>query len=135
MRSLNPYLTFNGQAREAMAYYHDCFGGEIVAQQSFAEAGMPAPAGYENQVMHSELQAPGIRLMMSDGMPGWPAANGTQITLCLQLDDTAEQDRLFQSLSAGGSVLHPLENTFWGARFGQVTDRFGIQWMLNCMLN
>ncbi len=132
MKKLNPYLNFPGTTREALNFYKDCLNGEIVSIQTYGEAYMEVEDKYKNNVIHAEFKADGVEFMASDGMPGFAATPGNMITLSINLDDEQEQKDIFNALAAGGKVTMPLDKTFWGAIFGQLTDRFGIQWMLNC---
>lgn len=136
MKTLNPYLILNGRCREALDFYKRCLGGEVVALSTFADAKdhmpcEPMPPGAEQQVMHSEFRSEGIHFMASDGMPGKPSDVGRNIALAIAFDSEAEQTRTCDALAEGGTVTMPLQDTFWGARFGMLTDQFGIQWMLN----
>jgi len=131
MKSLHPYIDFGGKCREAMTFYKSVFHGELTLN-SFGEFGMEMPEPMKNLVMHSELKADGLVLHASDGQPHHPATIGSNVSLSLQLTDEAEQTRIFDALAHGGQVLQPLEDGPWGARFGMLTDRFGLQWLLNC---
>ncbi len=131
MKSLHPYLDFGGKCREAMTFYKDLFHGELVLN-AFSDFGMEMPEPMKNLVMHSELKADGLVLHASDGQPHHPAKPGTNVSLSLQLTDETEQTRIFDALAQGGQVLQPLADGPWGARFGMLTDRFGLQWLLNC---
>ena len=131
MKNFNPYLTFEGNCREAMEFYKNILGGEIVTMQSFEEAKQNIAPEYKNKIVHAELKAEGVHFMASDGMPGWKARPGNNITLSIDLTDGMEQEKIFKALSEGGMVTMPMNETFWGARFGMLTDRYGIQWMLN----
>src|SRR3989304_3496986 len=88
----------------------------------------------KNPILHADFKAEDVHLMASDGMPGFVAEPGNMVTLSVDLSDVNEQARLFTALASGGTVTMPLDTTFWGARFGMVTDRFGINWMLNCQM-
>jgi PhnB protein len=132
MKTLNPYLTLNGRCREALDFYQHCLGGELIGLTTFADAHMETPAGDEQQIMHCEFKSEGIHFMASDGCPGKPAAVGQNIALALAFDSEAEQTRAYDALAEGGDPSLPLHDAFWGARFGMLTDKFGLQWMLNC---
>lgn len=132
MESLNPYIDFSGKCREALDFYQQCFKGEVVSQMSYADAKMDVPEPYRDHLIHSEFKAPGIRFMASDGRPGQSVAASSKIMLCLHFTDSAEQTQVFDALANGGGVIEPLAIAFWGDRFGMVTDRFGIHWMLIC---
>jgi PhnB protein len=128
---LTPYLMFNGTCREALAFYQQCLGGELMVQayaDTPAAAHMPADA--QQNVMHAMLTTSDLLLMASDAGLG-PVAKGDMVTLSLNCHSPEEIQQLFGLLSAGGTVTMPLEDTFWGATFGMFTDRFGIDWMLN----
>jgi PhnB protein len=132
MKTLNPYINFAGQCREAMAFYKDCFQGEITALQTFGEAGMDVPEPFKQNILHSELKAEAMWLQASDGQPGSAVIIGDNVTLSINLSDEKEQQRIFDTLADGGKVDYPLHDTFWGARFGMVMDRYGLHWQLNC---
>jgi len=131
MKTLNPYINFAGKCREALAFYQDCFGGEILALQTFAEAPEEVPGASKDNVMHAEFKAESIFFMATDGM-GSGVVEGSNISLSLNFTDETEQETIFMALSQGGNVTMPLAEMFWGAKFGSLTDRYGINWMLNC---
>jgi PhnB protein len=127
---LNPYISFDGNAREAMEYYRSVFGGELVVN-TFGEFGDPDAPGADG-VMHAQLETPaGFTLMASDMPPGmeYTAPNGT-ITVSLSGDD-AELRGYWEKLADGGTVMMPLEKQMWGDEFGMCTDRYGTPWMVN----
>ncbi|HEX5728233.1 VOC family protein [Microbacterium sp.] len=127
---LNPYISFDGTAREAMETYKDALGGEL-SINTFGEFG-EAPPGFEDKVMHSQLETPsGFTLMASDTPPGMPFQPGTNISVSLSGDDEGELRGYWDKLAANGEVAMPLEKQMWGDVFGSVTDRFGITWMVN----
>lgn len=132
MNSMNPYIDFSGQCRAALAFYTQCFKGEIVEQMTYGGAKMEVPEPFKDYLIHAEFKAPGIHFMCSDGRPGQPVAPSSKIMLCLHFTDDSEQTDIFEKLGKGGAVIEPLAIAFWGARFGMVTDQFGIQWMLIC---
>ena len=132
MKTLNPYINFAGKCREAMTFYKDCFKGKITAMQTYDEGGMDVPEQFKQNILHSELKADAIWLQASDGQPGGSVMVGDNITLSLNFSDEKEQQRIFDTLAEGGKVDYALHDTFWGARFGMATDRYGIHWQLNC---
>jgi PhnB protein len=85
----------------------------------------------KDRIMHARLTKGSIVLMASDSMPGMPFVQGTNFSVSIQCESREEIDRLFAALSEGGQVAMPLDDAFWGARFGMFKDRFGIHWMLN----
>ena len=134
MTNLNPYLTFAGNAEEAINFYKECLGGEIVSMNYFDTAPMDVPEDYKKKVMHVTLKFEGGLLMASDSMPENKVNVGNNISLSIGLDDLQKADNYFNKLSAGGKVIMEMQDTFWGARFGMLTDRYGINWMINCEL-
>jgi len=131
MKQLNVYLAFPGTCEEALNFYKNCFDGEIVSISRFGESPVEAPEEYKQKIMHAEFKAEGMYLMASDGMPGQPVQPGDMVSLSVDLPDAHEQETIFNRLAEGGKVTMPLEETFWGAVFGMVTDKFGIHWMLS----
>lgn len=126
---LNPYLTFDGTAREAMEFYQSVLGGDLEVT-TFAAFSPDAP--FADKVMHARLTtAEGFTLMASDPPPqeGYQAATG--VTISLSGDDAAKLRGYFDGLADGGTVYLPLEKQMWGDVFGQLTDKFGIGWMVN----
>jgi PhnB protein len=127
---LNPYIAFKGDARQAMEFYQDVFGGELNVN-TFGSFGQADPA-IADQVMHAQLETPsGYTLMASDTAPGMEITTGNNITISLSGDDEDELRGYWDKLSAGGNVRMPLEKQMWGDVFGQCVDRFGISWMVN----
>lgn len=127
---LNPYIGFAGNARQAMEFYRDVFGGEL-AVDTYGGSGMAAP-GHEDKVMHAQLETPsGYTLMASDAPPGMETSGGSDISVSLSGDDADDLRGYFVKLSEGGSVTMPLEKQVWGDEFGMLVDPFGVQWMVN----
>jgi len=132
MKALHPYITFSGQCRQALKFYKECFAGEIITMRTFRDSPDEVADEFKNNIMHAEFKAEGIYFMASDAMPDDKVSIGNQISLSIQFTDKEEQMKIFNFLSSNGSITIPLKNTFWGARFGTLTDQFGINWMLNC---
>ncbi|MEU0600219.1 VOC family protein [Streptomyces sp. NPDC006393] len=127
---LNPYLSFDGTARQAMEFYKDVFGGTL-ALNTYGDVGQPGGADAD-RIMHAMLETPGgFTLMAADIPPGMEHTPGTNITVSLSGDDDADLRGYWEKLSAGGSVAVPLEKQMWGDVFGMCTDRFGIPWMVD----
>ncbi|OWA11432.1 hypothetical protein B9W62_04905 [Streptomyces sp. CS113] len=127
---LNPYLSFDGDARQAMELYEQVFGGTL-SLNTFGSAGMPDPA-YTDKIMHGMLETPsGFTLMGADTPPGMEYTPGNTFAVSLSGDDAAELRGYWEKLSAGGAVAVPLEKQMWGDVFGMCTDRFGVTWMVN----
>lgn len=130
---LEPYLFFTGNCEEALNHYKEVLGGEIVelsrVKDAPADAQMPPESA--NQVMHATFKGPGFSFMASDARPGKTYGEGP-MSLSLSLTDADEGQRIFDALSKGGTVEMPMQDMFWGAKFGMLTDKFGIDWMINC---
>ncbi len=126
---LNPYLSFTGDARQAMEYYQQVFGGTLTLR-TFGEFGAPDTA-IADQIMHGMLETDlGFTLMGADTPPGLAYTAGDNITVSLSGDD-AELRGYWEKLSDGGTVSVPLEKQMWGDEYGACVDRFGIPWMVN----
>ncbi len=127
---LNPYISFETQARAAMEFYRGVFGGTLT-MNTFGEFGMDDPA-VANGVMHAMLETPGgMVLMASDTPPGMESSLGSAITISLSGDDEAELRGYWDGLCAGATIGMPLEKQMWGDLYGQLTDQYGIAWMVN----
>jgi PhnB protein len=128
------YVTFGGNCEEAINFYKEALGAEVLLINRMGDSPMDVPAHLKDKIMHARLQIGENVLYMSDTFDPSKLINGNNISLSIQIDDTAQLDKLFDQLSAGGTVEMALKDTFWGARFGMFTDKFGIKWMLNCEL-
>jgi PhnB protein len=133
MKALQVYLNFDGNARDAMSFYRQALGGDLFVQ-TFKEAGAETPAEAGDRVMHARLHTGPVTLMASDTMPGMPYQLGNNFALSIECESIPEAEKLFAALGEGGKATMPLQDTFWGARFGMLTDKFGIGWMFNCEL-
>ena len=131
---LQPYLTFGGNCEEALNFYKETLNGEIAMLSYFDSAQMEVPEAYKKKVMHSVLQLDKATVMASDSLPDYPLTIGNNISLSLNYEELNQMETAFKNLSAGGKVTMPLQDTCWGARFGMLTDQFGINWMFNCEL-
>ncbi len=132
MKSLGVYLNFDGTCREALNFYKDCLGGTINYMQTFGESPMDVPLEVKDRIMHADFKCDEIYFMASDTMPGMSIGQSGMITLNLGFTDLNEQVEVFNKMSEGGKIDMELQNTFWGSKFGMITDKFGIKWMFNC---
>src|SRR6185503_17981974 len=128
------YVTFAGNCEEALNFYKEALDGEIIQVSHMGDGQMEVPEILKDKVMHARLQIGESVLYMSDTFDPASVKQGNNVSLSLEIEDTTQLEKLFSSLSAGGTVKMPLEDTFWGARFGMFTDKFGIHWMMNCQL-
>jgi len=127
---LNPYISFDGNAREAMESYRDIFGGDLTIS-TFGEFGQ-ADSPIADKVMHGQLSAPnGMVLMGADNPPDTKHEPGNNIAISLSGSDADELRGYWSRLADGGQVAVPLKKQMWGDEFGMCTDRFGIGWMVN----
>lgn len=130
--TLQPYLFFGGRCEEAIAFYRQALDAEVEMMMRFKQSPDPIPAGmlppgFEDKIMHSYLRIAGNLIMMSDGCN--PSTFGG-FSLALNFPTERKVDSVFNALAEGGKVEMPLGKTFWSARFGTVTDRFGVSWMV-----
>ena len=127
---LNPYISFQDNARQALEFYQETFGGELTVS-TFGEYGDPSQPGADG-IMHGNLKTPsGFTIMAADTPPGMDYSPGTNISVSLSGDDGDELRGYWAKLSADGTVSVPLEKQMWGDEFGMCTDQFGIGWMVN----
>ncbi len=132
MTQINSYLTFNGNCREAMTFYKECLGGELTLQ-TIGESPLSEkmPPQMKDCVLHSTLSKGSLLLMGSDMVSEQGLKKGNAVSLSLNCSSEDEIRTCYKKLSSGGKPDHPLEDTFWGALFGDLTDKFGNHWLLN----
>lgn len=133
--SVDAYLNFNGNCREAVEFYAEAFGTEIPTIMTFGESppnpNYPLPEEAKNLVMHTRLNLVGSNVMFSDVFPGMPFIKGNNISLAIVSKDFDEIKSLFRKLKVGGTVGMELQETFWSKLYGSLTDKFGIEWQFN----
>ena len=136
---VQPYLFFNGRCEEAIEFYKKAIGAEVQMLMRFKESPEPpppgmVPPGFENKIMHASFRVGQTLVMASDGCStDGPKFEG--FSLSLAVSTPAEVDQIFNGLAAGGKVGMPLTKTFWSPRFGMVTDKFGVGWMVTVMVD
>ena len=132
MLQINSYLTFNGNCREAMTFYKDCLGGELffqtVGESPIAEK---MPKKMKEAILHATLTTGSLILMASDMVPETGLIRGNSVSLSLSCESEAQIKSCFAKLSEKGVIRHPLEVSFWGTLFGDLTDKYGNNWILN----
>lgn len=133
MKVVNPYLSFNGNTEEAFTFYKSVFGGEFSTLMRMKDAaGMPVPEGQEEKIMHIALPLNcGQMLMGSDNCNDTSFIKGNNFYVSIHTNSIEEGKKLFEALSAGGKPTHDFKKEFWGDWFGQLTDQYGINWMIN----
>lgn len=129
-----PYLSFEGRCREAFEFYARVLDGKIEGMISHGEtpAGEHVPPDWQDKIINAYLVADGAELMGADTPPGVGPAAMQGFSVSIHVEDEARAARIFAAFADGGSVLMPLEATFWAKKFGMVTDRYGTPWMINC---
>ena len=130
MARLNPYLNFNDNCREAMNFYKDCLGGELIIT-TVGESPMAAqmPPAMKDSILHSSLRI-GDNMLMGSDMRKKQLTDGDTVSLCINCTSEDEQNRFYKNLSAGGTINEPLGEMPGGAKIGMLTDKFGKQWIL-----
>jgi PhnB protein len=131
---VQPYIFFGGRCEEALDFYRTALGARVDLLMHYKDSPEPQPPGrlppgFENKVMHATFHIGGTTLMASDGCEEGQSFDG--FSLSLALPTAAEADRAFAALAVGGQVRMPLTRTFWSPRFGMLTDRFGLGWMVS----
>ncbi|HEY5407699.1 MAG TPA: glyoxalase/bleomycin resistance/extradiol dioxygenase family protein [Ginsengibacter sp.] len=129
---LFPYLNFNGNCEEALNFYKDAFGGEIIQLGRYGESPMESPEEIKDKIIHGRLQFGDVLIMASDAMNENGINSGDNISLSVECDTNGQLEKVFSKMSEGGKITMPLQEQFWGATFGMLTDKFGIHWMFNC---
>jgi len=138
MASINPYLIFNGNCEAAFLFYKSVFGGEFPYIGKFkdmpADDNCPPPTAEDaERIMHVTLPIGKDSVLMGSDSTSQSGdvIVGNNFSVSVNTDSTAEADKLFNGLSAGGNIIMPMNKTFWGAYFGMFSDKFGISWMIN----
>jgi PhnB protein len=132
---VQPYLYFHGRCEEAVEFYRTALGAQAIELLRFKDAPEPVPPGvlppgFESKIMHGTFRLGDTTVMVSDGSRE-SAAGFQGFSLAIIVPTEAQADRVFAALADGGNVGMPLGKTFWSQRFGIVTDRFGVSWMVN----
>jgi PhnB protein len=123
------YLFFTTQCEAALAFYAECGLGKVTVMMRWGDNGMPVPTeAMRGKIMHSRFEGPGVNFYASDNHDAEPMRGSAHI---LMMDDRAQIDRLFDKLAQGGTITTPIGMQPWGDYYGKLTDRFGVQWMLN----
>ena len=129
---LNPYLHFDGNAEEALNFYKNALGGEIIMLSRYGDSPMPSDEDYKQKIMHARLQFGDNLIMISDSFKGQPFSTHGNIQLSVEVEDGTAMENVFNKMAEGGTITMPLADQFWGAKFGMLQDKFGVSWMFNC---
>jgi PhnB protein len=131
--NVTPYLIFDGNCEDALKFYEKALGGKIVNLSRWGGSPAEQMAVNKDWVLHAHFEGQGVTLLASDrGKDAPPPAKDGMVQLTLNFDSESEEEKVFKALGEGGKVVMPLGDTFWGARFGMLKDKFGVSWMLNC---
>ncbi len=129
---LHSYLTFNGNCREAMNFYQQCLGGELVFQTiGDSPLSDKMPEAMKKSIVHSTLTRGEVVIMGSDMVGDKGLTNGNAVSMMLDCDSEEELKKCYEQLAAGGEATHPVHVSFWGALFGDLVDKYGNQWLLH----
>ncbi len=128
---LTPYLHFAGNAAEALDFYAAAFGGEVTMRSTYGDSPMPTDEDWKDKLMHARLVFGDNMIMLSDSFKGQLPLKTGNVQLSLEISDAAKIDTIFNAMAEGGTVTMPLQEQFWGAKFGMLLDKFGISWMFN----
>ena len=133
MLGIKPYISFSGNCEEAVNFYKDKLGAEVLFTQRYGESPM-AGKGPDDKIMHTSFRIGDSVIMACDNVfeDQNPTIVGNNITLAIGTKDVAEAESTFEKISDGASIVMPIQETFWAERFGMLTDKFGINWMINC---
>lgn len=133
MSKIVTHLTFNGNCREAMTFYHKCFGGTL-RFQTVGESPLSEnlPERMKDCILQATLSNRSILIMGSDMAPETGLINGNSVSLSVNCRSEEQAKKFYKKLSSGGKVNHPLMETYWGSLFSDLTDKFGNHWLLNC---
>ena len=135
MLGIKPYIAFKGNCEEAINFYKDKLGAEVLFSQTYGESPMADKAGpdQQNKIMHTSIKIGDSVIMACDNVfdAQNPTTVGNNISLAIGGDDATAADGMFNSLSDGATIIMPMQETFWAERFGMLTDKFGINWMFN----
>ena len=131
---ITPDLSFRGDCEAAFTFYERCLGGQLGTLFRYAGSPMAdrVPSDWSDKVMHGSVTLPGLELNGADVAPDSVYEEPKGFSLSIQIKDVAEAERVFRELAANGTIVMPLEKTFWAERFGMVVDLFGIPWVVNC---
>lgn len=131
MEQIIPYLNFNGNAAEALAFYANALNGKLVQSSTFGDANMAQDENMKDKILHAVFEAGALKFMVSDCPPGVSVNSGNQVSLSLNFTSLDAIEKTFAAIAEGGDITMPIQDTFWGARFAMTKDKFGVHWMFN----
>ena len=131
MTGITPHITFQGNCEEVLNYYQEKFSGEISKLNRYKGSPVEVPEDYQNKIMHAEFRFGSNMFIAADMMPGAEYIHGNNIQFSVDCKGIDEAKQYFDSLAQDGKVLMEMQETFWGALFGMLEDKYGFQWMFN----
>jgi len=136
MQGIKPYISFKGNCAEAVEFYKEKLGAEVLFSQTYGDSPMAEHAPDDpDAIMHTSFKIGDSVIMACDNVFDKgenPTVVGNNISLAYGTDDVVEAERTFEAMSDGATIVMPIQETFWAERFGMLTDKFGINWMFNC---
>ena len=132
MLGVKPYINFKGNSQEAIDFYKENLGAEVLFIGRYGDSPMKGHAP-DDKIMHCTLRIGDSHVMACDSVfEEYPVSVGNNICLAIGTDDLDHAEKMFEQMSEGGQITMPMQETFWAQRFGMLTDKFGINWMFNC---
>ena len=128
---LTPYIHFAGNAEEALNFYKEVLNGEVVMLSRYGDSPVPADEDYKQKIIHARLVFGENMIMISDTFKGNAVHTNGNIQLNIEMPDKLQLETVFGKMAAGGKIVMPLQDQFWGAVFGMLQDKFGVNWMFN----
>lgn len=133
--AVNPYLVTNGNGKEAVQFYVDALKAELISLQTFGDMpedpNHPLPSEAKDRVMNAQFKVGDTVMMLSDTFPGMPYTLGNQVSIAIHINTVEEAKSVFEKLSEDGKVTMPLQETFWSPSYGQVKDKYGVEWQVS----
>jgi len=131
MTQLIPYLSFDGNCEAAFNFYKECLNGEIIRLQRYEDSPMQVAEDYKKRILHLAFKFEDCEIMAADSIQGFNVV-GNNISLSINIDNLERAEKYFNNLAQDGKIIMPFGDTFWGAKFGMIIDKFSINWMINC---
>ncbi|MFS8082911.1 MAG: VOC family protein [Ginsengibacter sp.] len=131
MEAIIPYLNFNGNASDALKFYTNALNGKVEMSQTFGDAQMEMPETHKDKILHAVFTSGDLKFMVSDCPPNVSVSSSNSLSLSMNFNDVDEMNKVYAALSDDGKITMELQDTFWGARFGMLIDKYGFNWMFN----
>ena len=132
--NVNAYLAYRGECQNALNFYAKLFDAKILNKQTYKDSKRDIPEDYRHNLQHAELKGKGIHIMAYDVSPDTPLNSGNNIHMSVEINDEDKAKEIFSALSNGGIIHNDFSEMEWGALYGRCTDKYNIQWMVNCQL-